>query len=94
MQNRGLLPSSTMKDDFRWYNTLLFEQKNKILADNPELAPQVYNNKSLKPFLDQPLHMTKKQSLIQQASFVNHQQQTIDSNIKLQDGSHPRGKRN
>jgi hypothetical protein len=40
-----------MKDDFRWYNTALFNDREEYLKKFPELEPQIYNNKGLRPFL-------------------------------------------
>lgn len=60
-QKRKLLPPSTMKDDYRWYNTVLFDKKDDYLKQYPELTPQIYNNKSLKPFLYEPQHITNQQ---------------------------------
>lgn len=66
-----------MKDDFRWYNSALFGQRDAILERNPELAPQVYNNKSLRPFLEKPAHLTNQEALVKQAAFTDKQQTAI-----------------
>lgn len=75
---RAHVPSSTMKDDYRWYNTMLFNQRDTILSQNPDLEPQVYHNKTLKPFLEKPAHMAKREALIQQAAFTDRQQQSLN----------------
>lgn len=49
-----------MKDDYRWYNSVLFEQRDEFLKRLPELGPQIYNNKSLKPFLQRPDHLVQQ----------------------------------
>lgn len=51
-----------MKDDFRWYNTVLFNQRDQILAQKPELAAQIHNNPSLKANLQTPAHMLNQES--------------------------------
>lgn len=68
-QRRDQLPASTMKDDYRWYNSALFDQRDEIVGRNPDLAPQVYNNPSLRPFLDKPVHEVKRAELVQQSAF-------------------------
>lgn len=60
-----------MKDDFRWVNSVMFNQRDAILERQPELAPQVYNNKDLKPFLDRPAHTKYQESLREQAAKEN-----------------------
>lgn len=77
-QSRDMVPVSTMKDDFRWYNSALFAQKDALLELNPDLEPQVYNNKSLRPFLEKPSHLSNREKLIQQASFTNQQNRTLE----------------
>jgi len=58
---KELLPTSTMKDDYRWYNSKLFEQRDDILKRYPVLDPQIHNNKKLKPFLNTPAHMVNQE---------------------------------
>ncbi len=52
-----------MKDDYRWYNSVLFEQRDEFLKRLPELEPQIYNNKSLKPFLQRPDHLVMQDKM-------------------------------
>ena len=52
-----------MKDDYRWYNSCLFDQRNQILKNHTELTPQIYNNKGLKPFLEKPAHLVQQETL-------------------------------
>lgn len=63
-----------MKDDYRWYNSAMFAQKDAILQRNPELAPQIYNNPSLKPFLQKPTHFVQQELLRDQAATINKNQ--------------------
>lgn len=51
-----------MKDDYRWYNSALFDQREEFLKRFPELSAQVYNNKSLKPFLNKPDHVLQQEN--------------------------------
>ena len=69
-----------MKDDYRWYNTALFHQRDAILENNPELAPQVYNNKGLRPFLEKPAHVANKEALVKQAALTDKQQSALGGN--------------
>lgn len=79
-KKRGPLPPTTMKDDYRWYNSALFHQRDAILENNPELVPQVYNNKGLKPFLEKPAHLAKNEALVKQAAFTDKQQAALGGN--------------
>jgi hypothetical protein len=67
-----------MKDDFRWVNSVLLDQREAILSKNPELAPQVYNNKDLRPFLDKPAHTKYQDALRQQAAIDNSKAAKLD----------------
>ena len=58
-----MIPPSTMKDDYRWYNSKLFEQRDEFIKRMPELKPQIYNNKSLKPVLNQPEHLVQQEKV-------------------------------
>lgn len=51
-----------MKDDFRWYNSVMFNQRDQIISQNPELAAQIHNNPSLKASLNTPAHILNKES--------------------------------
>lgn len=73
-----------MKDDYRWYNSALFAQREAILAQSPELAPQIHNNKSLKPFLERPAHLVNRDALVEQAAFVDKQQAALGSSSQAQ----------
>lgn len=51
------LPWSTMKCEYRWYNSTLFNQREDLLKRYPELVPDIHMNKKLKPFLEKPSHI-------------------------------------
>lgn len=40
-----------MKDDYKWYNSVQFNQRNKITENWPSERSAVNNDQKLKPFL-------------------------------------------
>lgn len=60
-QGRAALPDSTMKDHYRWFNSVLFEHRDEYLKRFPELAEHLRNNKSLKHHLSTPAHLVQQE---------------------------------
>lgn len=60
-QGRGPLPNSTMKDDFRWFNSVLFEQRDAYIERFPELAAHVRGHPGLQRFAEPAPHLAQQE---------------------------------
>lgn len=60
-QARGPLPQSTMKDDYRWFNSVLFEQREAFAERFPELAAQLQGHAGLQRFAAPAPHLAQQE---------------------------------
>jgi|JFJP01.1.fsa_nt_gi hypothetical protein len=60
-QGRGPLPNSTMKDHYRWFNSVLFEQRDEYLKRFPELAEHIRDHKGLQRYVNPSPHLAQQE---------------------------------
>jgi hypothetical protein len=60
-QGRGPLPQSTMKDDYRWFNSVLFEQREEYLKRFPELAAHIHGHQGLEKYVNPSPHLAQQE---------------------------------